>query len=190
MRITGGSWRGRRLAVPRGRDVRPTNDRVREALFAILQHNDFGRPGGPVLPGDETRVLDACAGSGALGLEALSRGAAHATFFDIAGAALDCVTANIETLGAGDRTTVRRADATRPPPADAACALVLLDPPWRSDVAARALSALAAAGWLAADAIVVVEHGGGNAPAAPDGFIEVDRRTYGATSLLLLRYGA
>ena len=188
MRITGGSWRGRQIAAPRGRDVRPSSDRVRESLFSILQHNDFGRPGGPVLPG--ARVLDACAGTGALGIEALSRGAEHATFFDVAGSSLDCVRENLVMLGAGPRATVRSTDATTPPPArpGEACDLVLLDPPYRSDVAARALPALAGRDWLAPDAIIVIEHGDGEPPEIPDGFTEVDRRSYGTTSLLVLRY--
>jgi 16S rRNA (guanine966-N2)-methyltransferase len=187
MRVTGGEWRGRRLAVPRGRDVRPTSDRVRESLFALLTHNAWGRDAGPVLP--HGFVLDGCAGTGALGIEALSRGAAHAIFFDVAASSLDCVRENLVMLGAGSRATVRRTDATTPPTAKPgeACDLVLLDPPYASDVAARALPALAARDWLARDAIVVIEHAG-DAPEIPPGFVEVDRREYGTTELLVLRF--
>lgn len=199
MRITGGKWRGRRLAVPRGRDVRPTSDRVREALFSVLRHNAFGRAAGPVLTGDDATeksavtVLDACAGTGALGLEALSRGAWHATFFDVSNAALDCVRENLVMLGAEGGATVRRTDATTPPRASEreACDLVFLDPPYASDVAPRALPALAARGWLAPDAIIVIEYGdvdGNGRPPVPDGFVEADHRVYGATALLILRY--
>lgn len=188
MRITGGDWRGRRLAVPRGRDVRPTSDRVREALFALLTHNDYGRADGPPLPGG--CVLDACAGTGALGIEALSRGALHATFFDRTRTALDCVRENLVMLGADARAVVRHTDATTPPSArpDEACDLVFLDPPYASDVALRALAELTGRGWLAPQAIVVIEHGADAAPDAPAGFSEVDRRSYGDTSLLLLRH--
>jgi 16S rRNA (guanine966-N2)-methyltransferase len=197
MRITGGSWRGRRLGVPPGRDVRPTSDRVRESLFSILQHNDFGRAAGPVLTGGladgppcTSHVLDTCAGTGTLGIEALSRGAAHAFFFDVTNTALDCVRENLVLLGAGPRATVRRTDTTTPPPAKPgeACDLVFLDPPYASDVAERALPALAGRGWFAKDAIIVIEHGDATAPEAPAGFIEADRRTYGTTSLLILRH--
>ena len=201
MRITGGKWRGRRLGVPRGRDVRPTSDRVREALFSVLRHNAFGRAAGPVLADDDgaaeksaVNVLDACAGTGALGIEALSRGAWHATFFDISNAALDCVRENLVMLGAASGATVRRTDATTPPRASEreACDLVFLDPPYASDVAPRALPALAARGWLASDAIIVIEYGDANdddsRPAIPDGFVEVDHRVYGTTALLILRY--
>jgi 16S rRNA (guanine966-N2)-methyltransferase len=188
LRITGGDWRGRRLAVPRGRDVRPTSDRVREALFSILQHNDFGRTAGPVLPG--ARVLDACAGTGALGLEALSRGADHVTFFDVTHSALDCVRENLVMLNERARAVVRHTNATTPPRAQAheACDVVFLDPPYASDVAERAVLVLAERDWLAPDAIIVIEHGDSAPPAIPAGFVEVDRRDYGSTGLLILRY--
>lgn len=193
MRVTGGSWGGRRLAVPRGRDVRPTSDRVREALFSILQSNDFGRRDGPVLPkppSGGTQVLDACAGTGALGIEALSRGASHAIFFDLARGSLDCIRENLVMLGAGQRAVVRHTDATTPPrinPGEA-CDLVFLDPPYASDVAARALVGLAGRGWFAEEAIVVIEHAAGEPPEIPAGFAEVDARAYGETALLILRY--
>ena len=182
MRITGGNWRGRRLAVPRGRDVRPSSDRVRESLFSVLQHNDLGRADGPVLPvapTGGTQVLDACAGTGALGIEALSRGAAHAIFFDLAHSALGCVRENLVMLGADAHAVVRHTDATTPPRASPgeACDLVFLDPPYASDIAARALPALVGRDWLAPDP-----------PAIPEGFVEVDRRAYGTTALLILRF--
>ena len=204
MRIPGGAWRGRRLSVPRGRDVRPTSDRVREALFSVLRHNPFGRDAGPVLPDpadleadsekSAVNVLDACAGTGALGLEALSRGAWHATFFDVSNTALDSVRENLVMLGAQGRATVRRTDATTPPRAKPgeACDLVFLDPPYASDVAPRALPALAGRDWLAPDAIVVIEYGSDQGdearPDIPEGFTEVDHRVYGTTTLLVLRY--
>lgn len=129
-RIVSGTWGGRRLAVPAGRTVRPTAERVREAWLAILAAE---------LPG--ARVLDLFAGSGALGLEALSRGATHATFVEQHSASLAALNANITALGAGERTTVRRGDALRYVTGLAAGAfdLVLADPPFATDAATRLL---------------------------------------------------
>ncbi len=179
LRIVGGKHGGRRIAAPAGDFTRPTSERVREALFSIL---DSKR----VL--DSARVLDACAGSGALGLEALSRGAAHVTFFDTSRRALKVVGDNIATLGVTAATEIRQADVTEPPKADAAdvCSLVFVDAPYRSDIAERALPALAAAGWLADGALIVVETERGADLALPEGFSEADRRHYGSTELIFL----
>ena len=131
MRITGGEWKGRRLVPPADPRVRPTGERVREAWMSIL---------GPELRG--ARVLDLCAGSGALGLEALSRGAAHATFVELALASLAALRANLDALGAGPRATVRRADARRFVERLEAGAfdLAVADPPWSSELAAEILA--------------------------------------------------
>ena len=184
MRIVGGSHRGRRLAAPAGRGLRPTTDRVREALFNVLAHG----PGGL----DGARVLDAFAGTGALGLEALSRGAGHATFFETDRRALQCVRDNVEAIGETARATVLIADATQPPPAPAraACSLVFLDPPYGQDVVAEALAALAAGGWLASAATIVVETASGADFAPPAGCALTDARHYGATSLYFVRLDA
>jgi len=181
LRIVGGKHRGRRIAAPTGDFARPTTDRVREALFSILTSKD-------VLA--DARVLDACAGSGALGLEALSRGAAHVTFFDTSRRALGVISDNIAALGEQATTEVRQADATKPPHAPAPCSLILIDAPYRSDIAERALPALAAAGWFATEALIVIETARDGAPALPIGFHETDRRSYGATQLLFVEYGA
>ncbi|WP_307832898.1 RsmD family RNA methyltransferase, partial [Azospirillum argentinense] len=114
MRIVGGKHRGRRLAAPGGSDTRPTTDRTRESLFNILSHADWGPDGTDLLEG--AVVVDAFCGTGALGLESLSRGAAHASFLDLGRAALDAVRANVAALGEGANAAVLRADATRPPP--------------------------------------------------------------------------
>jgi 16S rRNA (guanine966-N2)-methyltransferase len=182
LRIVGGRHGGRRIAAPAGDIARPTSERVREALFSIL---DSGR----VLEG--ARVLDACAGSGAFGLEALSRGAAHATFFDSSRRALKVVGDNIATLAEETSTDVRQTDVTNPPKADTtdACALVFLDAPYRTDTAERALAALAAAGWLAEGALIVVETERGADVALIDSFSETERRHYGSTELHFLEYG-
>ena len=185
MRIVGGKHKGRRIEAPSGRDVRPTSDRAREALFNILQHSSKLGDDAPSLDG--AVVLDAFAGSGALGFEALSRGARHAIFLDSDFAALRVVKANAETLGESAHTTILKADATRPPRATQAADLVFLDPPYGQGLALPALTALAAAGWVAPGAIVSIEAGPGDAIEAPDGFALADERRYGKARILLLR---
>lgn len=155
MRIVGGDLRGRRLEAPAGRDTRPTTDRNRETLFNILCHSQWGAAALA-----DGRVLDGFCGSGALGLEAISRGAAHATLMDVAGPALACVRANIAALGLGESAAILRADASRPPKAAAPCSLIFLDPPYGKDLATKALTALDAAGWCAPGAVAMVEEGG------------------------------
>ena len=184
LRIVGGVHRGRRLAVPFGDVVRPTSDRAREALFNILSHGGFAAGG---LPFADRPVLDAFAGTGAFGLEALSRGASAAAFIDNGREALAALRRNISALGEGDRAHVIRGDATRPPRAGFACALAFLDPPYRSGLAAAALAGLAAAGWLAGDALAVVEIAASEEFASPAGFARVDERLYGAARLVVLR---
>ncbi|CAO3422358.1 16S rRNA (guanine(966)-N(2))-methyltransferase RsmD [Azospirillum doebereinerae] len=184
MRIVGGRHRGRRLAAPDGRDTRPTTDRTREAVFNILAHADWA----PDFEG--TVVVDAFCGTGALGLEALSRGAAGCSFLDTGRAALDAVRANVATLGEEASATVLRADATRPPPARQPCGIVFCDPPYAKGLAPLALSALARAGWLADGALAVVEVGEGDALPPPDGFTLVDERRYGDTRVVFLTFAA
>jgi 16S rRNA (guanine966-N2)-methyltransferase len=183
MRIVGGSHRGRRLAVPPGEVVRPTSDRAREALFNILSHGAFAAAG---IPFADKVVLDAFAGTGALGLEALSRGAAEAVFIENDREALISLRRNIAALGENDRTRVVIGDATRPPPALVACAVAFLDPPYASGLAAPALAALAAAHWLTQESLAVVEVGAREPFIAPDGFALIDERVYGAARLIFL----
>lgn len=193
IRIVTGKHRGRKLAVPEdgpeGTTVRPTTDRAREGLFNTLAHGDFGRGGQSVFA--EARVLDAFAGCGALGLEALSRGAAHATFLEIERGACAAIEGNLTLLGENARGKVLRGDALHPPQARAgACDLIFLDPPYRKDLAGPALAALAGAGWLAPDAVVAVEQERGESLAAPEGFERIDERRYGRAQFTLLRYRA
>jgi len=183
MRIIAGRHRGRAVTAPQGRGVRPTSDRAREALFDILAHGRFADR--PVF--EEARVLDAFAGTGAFGLEALSRGAAHASFIEKDRAALAALRANLEHLGEAANAAVLAADVLRPPPAPAPVALAFLDPPYDEDLAAPALAALAQAGWLAAGALVVVELGAKDLAPVPPGFTRLDERRYGAARLLFLR---
>ncbi len=181
MRIVAGRNRGRRLATPAGSTARPTADRARQALVNILAHGEGGGL-------DGARVVDAFAGTGALGLEALSRGAAHACFLESHPASLAALAANIAALGEAERTTVIRGDATRPPPAVLPCSLALLDPPYQSGLAGPCLEALAGAGWLADGAVAVVEVAAREPFAAPAGFAIADERIYGAARLVFLRH--
>ncbi|EEE38750.1 RNA methyltransferase, RsmD family [Rhodobacteraceae bacterium KLH11] len=180
MRIIAGDFRGRVLASvgkgDAGAHLRPTTDRVRESLFNVLSHQiDF----------EGVRVLDLFAGTGALGLEALSRGAAHATFVDDGRVAQGLIRKNIDLMGSHARTNLVRRDATRlggnP---GASYDLIFLDPPYGRALGQKALAAIAQGGWLADDALIVWEE---NAPmAAPDGFNLRDTRKYGDTHISLM----
>lgn len=184
MRIVAGSHKGRRLAVPEGRDVRPTSDRARQALFNILAHSDRVELEGAV-------VIDAFAGSGALAFEALSRGAAQAYLFEDAAPALAAIKANMDVLGESRRSLVVRGDATKPPAAEGYAVkgpanLALLDPPYRTGLAAPCLDALAARGWLASACLCVVEVAAKEDFTPPPGFERVDERVYGAAKLVFV----
>lgn len=181
MRIVAGLHKGRRLEAPTGRDTRPTADRVRQALFDILMHSDLVEMEG-------ARVVDAFAGSGALGLEALSRGAAHASFLELAAQPLAAIYANVKALKVEGEAKVLRADAAKPPAAPHACTLAFLDPPYHSGLAVPCLEGLAAKGWLADGALVVVEVAADEAFAPPAGFDPVDERPRGAARLAFLVY--
>jgi len=186
MRIVGGRHRGRKLAAPRGRDVRPTADRTREALFNILEHGHFVEGGGSAVRG--ALVLDAFAGTGALGLEALSRGARRAVFMETAREALDVLERNIAACREAEHAETLRVDATRPPAAREACTLAFLDPPYGGGLVGPALRALAGAGWLEDGAICSIELAAGDAFTPPDAFAALDERRYGAARIVLLRY--
>jgi 16S rRNA (guanine966-N2)-methyltransferase len=184
MRVVGGRHRGRPLGAPPGDTVRPTSDRAREALFNILSHGEFATAGQP-FAGEN--VLDAFAGTGALGIEALSRGASRAAFIETDRAALSALRRNLAALDEDDSADIVAGDATRPPRAPYTCALVFLDPPYRSGLAAPALTALTAMGWLVPRAVAVVEIAAGEAFSPPDGFTMLDERKYGAAKLVFLR---
>jgi 16S rRNA (guanine966-N2)-methyltransferase len=187
VRIIAGRHRGRLLAAPPGEDVRPTSDRAREALFNILGHGKFAIAGPPFAG---ARVLDAFAGTGAFGLEALSRGAAEALFIENGRAAVAALRQNIAALGEEKRARIVGGDATSPPRALAPAALAFLDPPYGKGLAAPALTALAAAGWLATGALCIVETAAKERIEPPPGFAALDERRYGAARLVFLRYDA
>jgi 16S rRNA (guanine966-N2)-methyltransferase len=150
MRIVGGRWRGRALLAPPGTATRPTSDRVRQALFDMLWHAPWGGRAAV----EDAHVLDAFAGTGALGLEALSRGAAHATFMETAAPARTVLRRNVAAMDAPGR--VLDMDATAPSPGSP-CNLVFLDPPYRRNLVPLALTALTRTGWIAPDALIVAE---------------------------------
>ncbi len=182
MRVVGGRRRGRALAAPKGAAIRPTSDRTRESLFNILAHA-YGDP----VAG--ARVLDLFAGTGALGIEALSRGAAFALFIDDAAEARALIRQNVDALGLGAATRVFRRDATKLGPAHPVepFGLVFVDPPYRKGLAERALASLREGGWLTPEALLVVEEAADAGFAAPEGFSELERRTYDDTVIVFLR---
>ena len=179
MRIIAGAWRGRALSAPPGDATRPTADRVRQALFDRLMHAPWA--GRAVI--DSARVLDVFAGTGALGLEALSRGAAHATFLETGRAALAALRANVAACRAEGRCTVLAADVLRPP-LGRPCGLVFLDPPYGHGLVSPALAALRAAGWIAPGALILAEIRREEALPRPD---PLDDRTHGAARVVAWR---
>jgi len=184
MRVVVGRLKGRNLASPSSRDIRPTADRLRESLFNILLHS-YDDP----LAG--ARVLDLFAGTGALGIEAISRGAAFALFIDNGAEARALLRNNVEALGLGGVTKVYRRDASDLGPAHPVepFSLVFLDPPYRMKLAEKALVSLREGGWLAAGALLVVEEAKAAQFAAPEGFQELERRVYDDTEFVFLRIG-
>jgi 16S rRNA (guanine966-N2)-methyltransferase len=181
MRIVAGTHRGRRLEAPPDDRIRPTSDRIREAIFNILSHRLGGLDG--------VRVLDGFAGTGALGLEALSRGAATAMFVDRNRDALSICRRNAAALGLDARCEFQLADLTRPPgAAPLPYDLALLDPPYGEGFATAAISALAEAGWLAPDALLVIESDRARPEIVPAPFGILDTRHYGRTRIDLVAY--
>ena len=178
MRIVGGRFRGRTLAGPRSDAIRPTSDRLRETIFNVLAHA-YDDP----VPG--ARVLDLFAGTGAMGLEALSRGAAFAVFVDESAAARGLIRENVEALGLGGAARLFRRDATRLGPigAIAPFSLAFCDPPYGRGLAPRALAACAEGGWLTPGALVLVEEARDAEILLPIGFASRERRECGDTAL-------
>lgn len=179
MRIVAGTWRGRTLVAPPGSHTRPTADRLRQALFDMLLHAPWA--GRDAVEG--TQVLDVFAGTGALGLEALSRGAAHATFVEEDRAALATLRTNIASLRADKLCTILAADALAVPPGRK-CDLIFLDPPYGHDLAARALCRLRDAGWIAPGALIVAETGRDESPPSTAPLAE---RVHGAARISIWR---
>jgi 16S rRNA (guanine966-N2)-methyltransferase len=182
MRIVGGSLRGRALAAPKSQAIRPTADRLRESLFNILAH----AYGNPIA---DARVLDLFAGTGALGIEALSRGAAFTLFIDDGAEARALLRENVTALGLGGTTRIFRRDATKLGAAHPLepFSLIFLDPPYGQGLAEKALVSARDGGWFTPDALIVVEESTKANLAAPTAFSEVERRHYDETELIFLR---
>lgn len=187
MRIVGGRFKGRALKGPAAdsRAIRPTSDRLREALFNVLAHAYDD-------PCEGARALDLFAGTGALGLEAISRGARFCIFVDEGSEARACLRENVEAFGLGGQTKIFRRDATRLGPAHALgrFGLVFCDPPYGKGLGEAALASARDNGWLAPEALIVWEEAAETKIAAPRGFEEIERRDYGDTQLRLLRAAA
>ena len=183
MRIVGGHLRGRALAGPSAEGIRPTSDRLRETIFNVLAHA-YDDP----VPG--ARVIDLFAGTGALGIEAISRGAAFALFVDEGAAARGVIRQNVEALGLGGTTRLFRRDATRlgPSGTNGVFDLVFCDPPYGRDLAPAALASCAEGGWLKPGALILVEEAASTALAWPAGFAELERRATGDTQIAFLRF--
>jgi len=182
MRIVGGRLKGRNIAAPSSRDIRPTADRLRESVFNILIHAYDD-------PIEDARVLDLFAGTGALGIEAVSRGAAFTLFVDNGAEARALLRNNVEALGLGGVTKVYRRDATHLGPAHPVepFALAFLDPPYGRGLGEKALASLRDGRWLTPDALLIVEESKAANFTAPDGFEQLERRAYDDTEFVFLR---
>lgn len=188
MRLVGGKLKGRSVTAPSGQTTRPTSDRARQAIFNILDHAGWSDG----LEG--RRVLDAFAGSGALGLEALSRGACSCIFIEIDGVAGSSILQNIRAFDLLACTRIHRRSATDPgrrnARADEACDLVFLDPPYGQGLGEQALAALRDQDWLEPGAIIVMEKGAGETAPSVHGFTLLDSRTYGAARIHFMKLSA
>ena len=178
MRIIAGEWRGRPLIAPEGRGTRPTSDRAREGLFSMLASRLGSFEG--------LHVADLFAGTGALGLEALSRGAAHCLFIDKDRDAIETLRRNVDRLGAADRADIRAQGVEHAAPPARPCDLLLLDPPYASGLAQMALARIADPAWVAPGGLVSIETDGEQLAPPPGFAIEAERR-FGKAFLLLLR---
>lgn len=184
MRITAGRLRGRPLLAPKGLNIRPTSDKVRQAIFNVLEHRDFGQ--GFTLK--DARLVDLFAGTGALGIEALSRGAAYAIFIDNAVEGRATLRRNVEEMNLTGMTKIWRRDARDlGRNINQAFDLAFLDPPYRQNLLAPALASLHAGGWLHPHAIVVAEEADGEYIPSTDHYQILDQRLYGQTQIVFLR---
>ena len=187
MRIVGGNFKGRRITAPSGQNTRPTTDRTRESLFNILSHkDDFDFEG--------ARVLDLFAGSGALGFEAISRGAAFCLFVDTDAAARGAIRDNVEALGLFGTTRIHRRPAnalgTKPAGVGERFDLVFMDPPYGKGLIAPTLATLSAGDWLTPGAWVIAEHEAGYEIPPAEGFQKLETRSFGDTEISFLRVPA
>ncbi len=181
MYIIAGKHKGRRIESPEGRDVRPTAARTREAVFNILAHGRYAEKG--LLKG---RVADVFCGSGAMGLEALSRGARNITFVDKSSESLRAAEYNLKQFGETANARLIRADSSQLPAAPHPHEILIIDPPYRSGLAVGTLNTARTGGWLAPESVAVVETAWKEEVVIPDGYRQIDERKYGNTRVLLL----
>jgi 16S rRNA (guanine966-N2)-methyltransferase len=185
MRIVAGSLKGRAITAPEGQNTRPTSDRARQAIFNVLEHASWAEPL------DGARVIDLYAGSGALGFEAISRGAAFALFVEIEDEARGAIRENADAWGLMGRTRVHRRSATdlgvRPGSAGEAFDIAFLDPPYRQGLGEQTLARLLEGNWLKPGATVVFERGSDEPEIETPGYERLDARDYGAARVLFLR---
>lgn len=186
MRIISGKHKGRKLELPREATgiIRPTSDFAREAIFNILTHGKHGLNGHTF---EDKRVLDAFCGTGAFGLEALSRGAAHVTFIDNAREAIVTARYNAERIGETEQSDFILANATQLSKARAPYDLIFLDPPYYANLLAPTLTSLKNGGWIAPEGVIVIEHDEKETVSVPEGFQVVDTRRYGRAVVELLK---
>lgn len=184
MRITAGALKGRPLLVPEGLQIRPTSDKVRQAVFNVLENRDFGQD----FAIENARVLDLFAGSGALGIEALSRGASYAILIDQAALSRAALRGNVEAMGLTGRTKIWRRDACDlGRNLSEAFDLIFLDPPYRKNMLAPALASLHAGRWLQSNSILVAESARDENIPSTDNYALVDERLYGDTRIAFLQ---
>lgn len=183
MRIVGGKFKGRKLVAPDGLDTRPTSDRARESIFNILEHQSWGRAA--LRAG---RVLDVFAGTGALGLEAFSRGAASVTFLDNSETALKALRLNAKDMGTAQEIRATRTDVNNLPACEEAFDLVFMDAPYKSGLTDIALTALAQNGWMKQGCLCVIETSKKENWKPSENFEEIDMRKYGAAHVFFIKY--
>jgi 16S rRNA (guanine966-N2)-methyltransferase len=185
MRIVGGKFKGRAIKAPEGRDTRPTSDRARESIFNVLTHAEWAPP----IEG--ARVIDAFAGSGALGLEAMSRGGAFCLFIETESAARGAIRDNIEMLQLFGATRIHRRSATdlgpKPAGLGAPFDIAFMDPPYGYNLVPPALDQLVKGAWITPDALIVAETSAGEAAPTTPGWTLLDERTYGAARVSFLK---
>lgn len=184
MRIISGKHRGRAIATLEGKTMRPTTSMVREAMFNILAHRRFGEREGSIF--EDAVVADLFCGSGALGLEALSRGAARAIFVDVEPKHLEVARYNAKHMGEFSNCQFFRNDSSQPPKLTTPCDLIFIDPPYKSGLMVKTLQHLSASGWLIKGTVLVLELSKQEDIVLPEGFVEVVTRRYGITKIMVV----
>lgn len=183
MQIIGGSLRGRKLVPLQGRDIRPTSSMARESIFNILMHRTMENGDSYVI---DKNIADLCCGSGAMGLEAISRGAAHATFVDAGNASLDIARENAKKFSVETQADFIRADALRLPPPRREYHVIFCDPPYGAGMNEKILRAVQKADWLAAGGLIVTEQSGKEPTPNMEGYALLLERDYGRAKILVL----